>query len=201
MRTKGGLSSEIVFCMSPNKNVGVSLKAFGISAECTTVVLVVPRGDGATAPTSTFASLAKDDAEWERALAAVQGERRPLAELDAEPSEERAAAVRALYGIEKEEVGSGVGGERPLLEAVVNSESGMGLRRVVLRAGLPARPTRCNEERENFHRLAAARKEKKANSRHIVIPTTLHRDCDLRGLIAARSHQHFCVLGWTSFSR
>ena len=111
MKTKGGVASEIVFCMSPNKNVGASLKAFGIGSESTAVVLVVP-------------SNTKDggDAEWRRSLAAVNGERRPLAELEAAPSAERSAAIRALYGIEDVEVGSGVGGERPLLEAVVNSE-------------------------------------------------------------------------------
>ena len=117
MKTKGGVASEIVFCMSPNKNVGASLKAFGIGSESTVVILVVPSntkgggdddGDG--------------DAEWQRSLAAIKGERRPVAELEAEPSQERSAAIRALYGIEDAEVGNGVGGDRPLLEAVVNSE-------------------------------------------------------------------------------
>ena len=111
MKTKGGLSSEIVFCMSPNKNVGASLNAFGIGDDSTSILLVVPDD-----------SKDASQAVWKECLAKIEGERRPLGELDAEPSEERAAEVQALYGIEDGEISSGIGGKRPLLEAVVNRE-------------------------------------------------------------------------------
>lgn len=94
------LHAELVFNLSGSRNVSESFRRFGVSPDCTTLVLCV---------------FDADEAALARAAALVQGEHTPLSELGQHLTPADMKALKKFYKIQDLELSSS-----SLTDAIVN---------------------------------------------------------------------------------